>query len=221
VKLEIPNFPHASYDSKNHFGFLSYYYPHDAVKEGALSPDAWRHQSFSPDILNFKEDKNNGITFFVRPCLELVRYVLSEEGVTSAILIPIPSSMPESDKRYSRVPRIKGVTSRNRDDRNIVFCNLLSASDSTLQTVSMLTRVIYKPEKSDITVAEHAQTLRVSGAVTFSSPQVAILIDDVCTNGHTIGACRQVLFASGLQFKSIIALTIGKTDHPENFKPLT
>ncbi len=103
--LNIDGFPHAQFDLASKTGFLAYYYPSTAVKDGVLSEDEWRHGSYSPEILNYKEGRDEDIKRFVEPFLKLIRHSLAEVKVSSACLVPVPSSIDVSSKEKVRVFR--------------------------------------------------------------------------------------------------------------------
>ena len=59
--LKIDNFPHAQYDPSTKLGFLAYYYPSTAVRDRVLSEEDWRYGSYSPEILNYKEGRDEDL----------------------------------------------------------------------------------------------------------------------------------------------------------------
>jgi hypothetical protein len=146
--LKIDGFPHAQYDPATKFGFLAYYYPFTAVRDGVLSGEDWRERSYSPEILNYKEGRDEDIKRFVDPFLKLIRHAVTESRANATFLVPVPSSMAAADPLFSTVPKEKYVQhSRNRDNRNSVFCNMLAINDGTLKVADSLVRITTKPER--------------------------------------------------------------------------
>lgn len=220
--LKIDNFPHAFYDSKNRHGFLAYYYPSSAVRDGVLSEENWRHESYSPEILNYKEGHDHDIRRFVEPFLNLIRFSIAAEKVDTAYLVPVPSSIAANDPKFSSQPRKKGLpNSRNRDNRNSVFCSFLSSADGKLRLADILVRKSSKPEKANWTAAQQAGSMELQGLGTLPQGQTAIiLVDDVTTGGDTLTGARMVLEKAYPQ-AIVITLAIGCTKAPQHLLPLS
>ena len=222
--MRIEKFPHAFYDPSRRMGYLAHYYPWDAVKDGSLDKDLWRRESYSPEILNFKEGRDEDIKRFVVPFIELIHYALSCVQTNTAFLIPVPSSLASNDQNFSSRPRDKGIKGhRNRDNRNSVFCNLLNLHDDKLKVADILVRTRNKPEKETWDAARHAQSLsiREDGVVlpsSVSSPLV--LVDDVTTNGGTLEGAK-ILLDRHYQASIIICTTLGISRSPDQFVGLT
>jgi hypothetical protein len=217
--LKIEGFPHAQYDSETKTGFLSYYYPTSAIRDGILSMENWRNESYSPEILNYKEGRDDHIRWFVRPFLELVRHALRESNFSNAYLVSVPSSIATNDPQFSSVPRKKGGP-RNRDNRNAVFCDFLSQADSSLAAANVLIRTTSKAEKLTWTPDLYATSMAVTAPRLSNASAAMVLIDDVRTDGGTLQGAKVVLGQS-YPGAYIICLTIGLTRSPHQFVPLS
>ena len=218
--MDIPNFPHAQFDVTKGFGFLAHYYPHDALKDEELSIEQWRFQSYSPEILNYKEGQLHHIAYFKKPFLKLIETALASTKRKNAILVPVPSSIKHDDPSFSQVPRKKG-DKRNRDDRNVVFCKGLSLANPNLTLADILVRVKSKPQKATWTASEHAKSLTINQETAPGSgfSGVFILVDDVCTKGGTIYGAKKVL-GEAYGASTIVMLTLGLSKDPAQFQPV-
>ncbi len=218
--IEIPKYPHANYDSKEMFGYLAYYYPHNKVSNDQM--DLWRYQSYSPDILNFKEGAEEHIKFFVRPFCILIQHVLSFLKKREAFLVPTPSSIAGNDPNFKTTPRKKGDV-RNRDNRNIIFCSLINIEDNNLKVSDILFRSKGKVEKIQWKKEEHKESLQIrhnQGLTTnhqFSGEM--ILIDDVVTSGNTMLGAKLRL-EEIYPYAKIIRLSISKTKELSGMSPI-
>jgi hypothetical protein len=151
--LKIEDYPNAFYDRESKFGYLVHYYPYprNVPGEEAITPEEWRRNSYSPEILNYKEGREEHLRWFVRPFLQLVEYAMSFEKFTEIVLIPVPSSIAFDNPKFSRSPRKKGGSdSRNRDNRNFIFTSFLSMESHryTLRVADILKRVVDKKKGS-------------------------------------------------------------------------
>ena len=220
--LKIDNFPHAFYDPGTRHGYLAYYFPSSAVRDGILSEENWRHESYSPEILNYKEGRDYDIRRFVDPFLKLVRHSLVAENVETAYLVPVPSSIAANDPKFSSQPRKKGLPdSRNRDNRNSVFCSFLSSIDGKLRLADVLVRKISKPEKGNWTAAQQVGSMELQGLGTLPQVKTAVvLVDDVTTGGDTLTGARLIL-EKAYPRAIVITLAIGCTKAPQQFLPLS
>lgn len=220
--LKIDGYPHVQYDASSKLGFLAYYYPSTSVRDGVLSEENWRHGSYSPEILNYKEGRDEDIKRFVDPFLKLIRYVVAESKANAAFLVPVPSSMAASDPMFSTVPRKKGVQGgRNRDNRNSVFCSMLAIADGSLKVSDCLVRVATKPEKETWTADKHAKSIEIRAVTALPSGRVALItVDDVKTDGGTLHGARMILEKAYPQ-TVVIGLSIGCTRAPQHFISLT
>lgn len=224
MKLAIPEFPNAEYEASERRGFLCFYYPSGAVKGKALDPEIWRGKSYSPEILDYKEGKAYAFEFFAPPFLNLLDFVLKTEKSQQASLIPVPSSIQWDDSRFSRKPRAKTDPSpRNRDDRNSVFCNLLSSRNSRLKTLDILLRQSGKQEKETWTADRHAKSLsvQVQAAPKFNpKTQLFVLVDDVSTKGGTLEGAKKAILT---QFPNttVVSLSLAQSKDPSSFQPLS
>jgi hypothetical protein len=223
MTLNVSGFPFASYDPGSKTGHLVDYYPYDAKKTGSLSHDQWREGSHSPEILNFKDGADYGIQYWVTPFIQLIHHVLTLEGLVSAVLVPVPTSMPKGDNRYSRIPKTKPTKpdARSRDDRIIIFCSKLLQSDPNLQTSELIERITYKPEKSGLSLEDHVATMRLHHTIQSNGKSPAIiLVDDVRTEGTTFKACEEVLRRDGQPKGFIASLSLALTKNPTDFRDL-
>jgi hypothetical protein len=222
--LRIPRFPFASYDAKTHIGFLSLYYPYDAKRSGTLTNEQWREGSHSPEILNFKDGSEPGIEWWIGPFFSLLDYVMKVEKSQSAILVPVPSSMPKTDKRYSRIPKPKPApsTARSRDDRLIQFCTkLMQSNTASVQMIELIERTKYKPEKMGLSLSAHMATLRLCQVIQSQShPPTIVLVDDVRTEGTTFAACESIILQGNQSAKVIIKLSLALSQNPSSFQDL-
>jgi hypothetical protein len=219
--LKIDGFPHAQYDSATRLGFLAYYYPSTSVRDGVLSEEDWRYSSYSPEILNYKEGRDEDIKRLVDPFLKLIRHAVAEVNATNTLLVPVPSSMAAHDPLFSTVPRKKGIKgSRNRDNRNSVFCSMLSIADGNLKVADNLIRTTTKPEKIFWTPEQHAKSLYLNTVTAMPAGNVALVtIDDVKTDGGTLQGVR-LLLERAYPNAIVIGLAIGCTRAPNQFLPL-
>lgn len=222
MSLSIPDFPHAHFDSKNLFGYLVFYYPYDAIKkEGGLTEEQWRNESYSPEILNYKVGYPHYIRFFKKPFLDLVQYALRSTSETKAYLVPVPSSIAAKDPNFKNTPRKKGEK-RNRDDRNTVFCKELAQGKTNLKVADVLQRAKTKSEKATWTPEQHAESFTVNLKSGFPKPNFSgaiILVDDVSTEGGTIQGAKKMIQRSFPQSK-VMMLALGLSTAPKNFQPV-
>ena len=130
--------------------------------------------------------------------------------------------MAADDPRFSIVPRKKGVAgSRNRDNRNSVFCNLLANADNSLKVADFLIRKKTKPEKETWTPQQHRDSMELTVKSTLAAGKIALIaIDDIRTEGGTIQGARMIL-ENAYPEAIVIGLTIGCTKSPNQFVPLT
>jgi hypothetical protein len=98
--IKIDRFPHAHYDSQNRLGYLALYYPLSAVRDGVLSEENWRQESYSPEILNYKVGRDHDIRWFAEPFLNLIHHAVSSITVEATYLVPVPSSIAWNDPKF-------------------------------------------------------------------------------------------------------------------------
>ena len=108
--LKIENFKDAFYNAEEKFGYLAYYYPFNKFSNDY---SFWKHETYSSNILDFKEGKEEDIKFFVKSFCSLIEYVLSLLQKTDAFLVPVPSSIAWNDPNFKTTPRQKN------DNRNM------------------------------------------------------------------------------------------------------
>ena len=223
MTLKIDRFPHAVYDQDNRLGYLLDYYPYDSTRGGTLSPHQWRYESWSSQVLDYKEGGKPAIEFFVKPILSLIHYSLNSLFYDSAYLIPVPSSLAHDDPAYSTVPYQRGSKDRkNRDDRNTVFCNLIAAEDTKFRVADILSREESKPEKETWSAKRHAKSMAIRGygiAAVQDFSGAFILIDDIITHGGTIQGARKVL-EDHFSKATVVSLALGHSKDPTQFNPL-
>lgn len=222
MNLPILGFPHAYFDDQTMRGFLAHYYPYDAVRAGTLAPDRWRNESYSGEILDFKEGRDQHISVFTEPFDMMIGLVLDHLRMSSATLVPLPSSRAKSDAAYSRIPRDKTRPgSPNRDDRVEVFCQKLATRRSGLSWRELIVRVQSKPEKADWATAQMLQTLDLGSAVqrlNFNT-ELFLLVDDVATTYTTANAAIERL-RSVFPHSLMAVLTIGRSASPTDFQSI-
>lgn len=213
--LNIQNYPHADYNSNEMIGYLALYYPHSGT-----DPFFWRHESYSPKILDFKEGREEDIKFFVEPFCALIQYALSFLKKQEAFLIPVPSSIAWNDPTFMNNPREKG-NSRNRDNRNSIFCSFIQIKNNNLKHLDILFREKGKIEKEKWTDEKHKESLKIrqNPIINHEFSGVMILVDDVYTMGNTMLGAKLRLEEAYPQAK-ILRLSIGKSESPENFQSL-
>jgi predicted amidophosphoribosyltransferase len=218
--LQIDGFPHAQFDSHRGRGYLCQYF-----KIKSISEELWR-STYSPDILDFKEGKETTIDQFAQPFVQLIEYTLKAYRASTAILVPVPSSMSRSDPGYSGVPfdKTKTPKRKNRDDRCELFCNRIAKKcNSTLLSLSLIRRTRSKAEKSNRTKSSQMKTLECDLSlleqVKNCQSELIILIDDIETTGSTFSACHELLRKQFPNSK-IACLAIAKTTDSKDFQPL-
>lgn len=210
---KIANYPHAEYNDKELNGALCDYY-------GWLSIDQnlWRNQTYSPEILNYKDGEEEAIKYFVHGYLKLIEHVLTEHGANYAYVVPVPASVPTGSGDFTTQP--KSDTGRNRDNRNQVFCKLLhDGHDKVIQT-DVLIRKDPKPKKVRWSPEQHADSMAIKGkAESFDDDDLLILVDDVSTQGGTINGAK-LLLSKKYSTDRIITLPIAQTRYSADFRPL-
>ena len=136
------------------------------------------------------------------------------EGISKALLIPMPSSKPKTSPNYWPKPSPRWPLRRkNRDDRHKVFCELLASKNSNIVCFDVLERTVEKPEKVHWTAEQHAQSMSCSPLIKshLLSVEYFILIDDVTTRGGTLGGAKLVLLNNRVPEERIITTAIGRT----------
>jgi hypothetical protein len=216
---DIDRYPHADYDARNMFGYLAYYYAHEAVKEKKLKVEQWRFESWSAQILDYKEGKPEAIAHFVPPFLELIECAVGPGRKRPVYLVPVPSSKAHGSPHYSRVPK-DNEHARNRDDRNVVFCLRLIVAGGkhlSLRLCDVVRRTQDKPPKEKWSPLQHIETLAVDESkIPDDLPEapIFVLVDDLHTDGGTMLACRMLLLR-WFERCTVIRLALGKTCDPD------
>lgn len=213
VEFNIQGFE-PQYDAKEKIGWLCKYYPHDAVKSGEIDLDVWRNETYSPKILDFKEGRDADIQFFIEPMIQLIDEICKTEAIEeNVLLIPVPSSLPKLHPEFKDTPRRKGEK-RNRDDRNEVFCKMISCSKSNWSTIPLLARIKEKQPKQQWTVDQQFNSLKFDErcrGLLLQTP--CFLVDDVTTKHHTFqGAKRRILEEEPTS--KVFCVAIGHTTAP-------
>lgn len=221
MNLKIDKYPHAQYDRQSNRGFLCHYYVW-----GCMDPELWRATTYSPEILNFKEGSDSAISFFVPPFVNLLEYAIGHFNQDSAILVPVPSSIPKNDPAFSSIPWDKTSVNKrkNRDDRCDVFCQkVVIESSLSLRSCNLILRKISKVEKSNRSLADQINTLEIDASkiqeVRNLEHNLFVLVDDVETTGNTFNVCAQKL-KTEFNNAIIIYLSIAKTNNYSEYKPL-
>ncbi|MDR2337825.1 MAG: hypothetical protein LBE20_04145 [Deltaproteobacteria bacterium] len=202
----------SSYDKKRKTGYLCEYFPY-----GSLRAKTWRHNTWSPEILNYKEGEDNDIKFFVEPFSILIKEVLNLTPFTNnepIFLVPIPTSIVWNKPEYNNNPRKKGDP-RNRDNRNIIFCqmlkNALSKKFPSLTDIELIRRVTrVKTKDKSITAQQHKASMKINNSICINNKAIIILIDDIITHGNTINGAK-LLIQEQLPATEIICLAISRT----------
>jgi hypothetical protein len=211
--LNIDRFPHLHCDPQLRLGWLCEYY-----KFGTLADELWREQTYTPELLNYKEGKLKGINLFVPPYLELLQHVMSTHNANYACLFPIPPSVPNHSRQYTITPRSK--TGRNRDNRNNIFCQTLTSQNESLLLFDALTRTQKKPPKKHWTANQHRKSTAFDEDITDLTPDaIFVLVDDVYTKGGTLQGAA-LLLSEKFPQQQIICLPIARTYPADEFVPL-
>jgi predicted amidophosphoribosyltransferase len=139
---------------------------------------------------------------------------------SKARIIPVPSSIAHDSPNFKTTPRQKGEK-RNRDDRNLAFCNLLATHDTRIEVRNFLFRTTSKTEKETWTADQHAASLVFASDITPKRDfkGLMILIDDVITDGGTMEGAK-IILAEQYPEAVIIKLAIGFSRSPHDFTPL-
>lgn len=196
-------------------GWLCPYWRYEDVKNGFVDKNKWRNTTYSPKILNFKEGKERDIKYFVGPVLKLISNILEIEKFNGAVLIPIPSSKTKTSPDYWDKPSPRWPSKRkNRDDRNTIFCQMLSKENNNLVSRELITRIKEKEEKDRWTAQEHANSMKVNQDLIAQDNNFPhILIDDVRTTGTTLDGAK-ILLGDFIPNVLIFQLTIGRWESP-------
>lgn len=213
VEFQIQYF-RAAYDERNKIGWLCGYYPYDAVKTRAMDPDEWRETTYSPEILNFKEGLDQNIRYFVPPVVQLIQNICRHEKLGDGILlVPMPSSLPKNHPDYKTTPRAKGET-RNRDDRNEIFCKMMAAAQSNWQSLPFLSRIKDKAPKEHWTADQHFASLAVDASFApILSQMPCFLVDDVTTTHASFMGARKCLLKASPSCRAF-CVAIGHSTAP-------
>lgn len=199
------------YDEEKKVGWLFTYTPYSYVRDKTMPSSQWNSTN-SPLILRYKEGKIVDIRKLATPMLELINTVLEVEGYERAFLVPVPTSIPKGSSKYSTKPSPQGGTRKNRDNRNILFCEYLAEKDPRLQAKEILERANEKQEKDKWSAEEHARSLELNGDLLPSEVDIPyILIDDLRTDGGTLEGCKRVL-SDHVDPALIIQLSVAKTE---------
>lgn len=215
MPLKINRFPHAEYDPETRIGWLCDYYAWLT-----LPSSVWRQQSHSGSILDYKEGTKQSLEFFLAPYKSLIDYVLDVHDANYAYVVAVPASVPSTDPAYTRRP--KSVTGRNRDDRNELFCEMLSESHDYVINANLLDRITPKPKKARWDAETHKNSMGMRQE--FVDPaededDLFILVDDVCTQGGTIDGAK-LLLSEYFDEDRIVRLPLAHNRFAEDFRPL-
>lgn len=217
--IKIDRFSQASFSNASKTAYLCNYYPYSAVKENRLSMEQWKDQSYSPEILDYKKGQEYDLRFFLAPAHEMIKFVMSQYGVNKSYIVPVPSSIAQDSPDFKSTPRLKGE-SRNRDNRNIVFCNLIGIQDTNIGVRDYLFRVTSKSAKETWSDEQHAASLGIiHDKVNETFSGLFFLLDDVINDGGTIGGAAMVL-QEKFPNATIVKFALGISQHPGSFQPL-
>lgn len=210
---KIAKYPHAEYNDEELNGSLCDYYGWLSIEQ-----NLWRNQTYSPEVLNYKDGEEAAIKYFVPGYLKLIEHVLAEHEANYAYVVPVPASVPASSADFTTKP--KSVTGRNRDNRNQVFCKLLHDGHDKVILTDVLMRTDPKPKKARWSPEQHADSMVIKGkAESFDEDDLLILVDDVSTQGGTINGAK-LLLSNKYDADRIITLPISQTRFSAVFRPL-
>ena len=199
------------YDPKTKIGTITDYFVYSTAKEKGLKEE-WRNNTYSPEILNYKQARQNAFDLFLPKFLELLLKVRKAEDIKVLYLIPVPCS---NDLNY------KGG---DDPDHNLKFCEILTDAlrkqDIPALGISALHRVHLKRKLANITPKEHAKTFQVGGRIIDTrikrySPESFILVDDIRTSGNTLEGSSLAL-KKKYRYISVIKLAVAQTKRIEN-----
>ncbi len=207
----IDRYTHAYYEPAELNGWLCEYYAYE-------NSYRWRKQSYSPELLNFKEGEDKDIQYFVKAYTKLLDYVIECHSATHLCLIPVPASAMKNSPKYTTEPMSK--TGSNRSNRNEIFCGYLAKDHPKLILINNLERVKPKEPKARWSAEQHADTMRcTSGISNLTASDLLVLVDDVTTTGGTMDGAKLLLQADFPKAK-IVTLPIGRTRSLADFRPL-
>ncbi len=213
MKINIEDFPAASYDPSTRLAYLCDYYPYEAVRERNLSEPDWRN-SGSGKILDYKEGRENDLAYFIKPVEELIQFVLRSEQKYNPLIIPMPSSIPKTNLDYKTTPRLRGQ-SRNRDNRNLVFAYLLAAKNTSLKVGEILLRIQEKTPKDRWSAGKHKESMNFNMMLKplLENSNIIFLLDDVSTSRNTLDGARDLIIEN-CPNAFIVYLVLGNSTAP-------
>lgn len=220
ANIKIDRFPQAFFIPTGPSAYLCFYYPYSAIKEGKITYEQWENQSYSSEILRYKEGLPASLKYFLPAVHSAIKQIMSNYGETTSYIVPVPSSIAHDHSDFKSTPRLKGEKSRNRDNRNTVFCNLLAAHDTSIVVKDCLKRIHSKPAKESWNETQHSKSISISYDKVYDSfAGLFFLFDDVVTDGGTIRGAKSILEQKFPNAK-IVKFSIGLSQHPGAFQPL-
>jgi len=213
ITFEYPNY-NIRYDDKEKIGWLCDYYPW-----GSLEQADWRHKTYSPEILNYKEGHDKDIKFFIPQMTFLIESIVINERISdSPVLIPAPTSTPKSDPDYKTTARIKGEN-HNRDNRNELFCKRIVSGKEGWFSFSLLSRIAKKTPKEIWNETQQFESMQLDDKYNsiLKSGSPIFLVDDVTTHYSTFkGSIKHI--RSVAPSAPVFCVAIGHTRSPDFFK---
>lgn len=144
LRVDTPTF---NFDLE--LGYLARYVPFkNAPYNDYFTKKYHKSKTYSPEILDFKLGSQRSIDYFVETFREFAEAVLDDLRIRSAVLIPVPSSVPVSDSDYTTEPQPFG-SEKNRDNRGEIFLEKVCLESTKLIYCNGIERIIRKPKKQE------------------------------------------------------------------------
>ncbi|OQA61467.1 MAG: hypothetical protein BWY41_00147 [Candidatus Atribacteria bacterium ADurb.Bin276] len=196
----------SKYNPDEKLGWLSDYYAYSKK----LEMNFWRYNTYSSAILDYKAGKDHHLDFFVSPFISLIEEIIRIENIGKIILVPLPSSKPKFNKDYRITPNEDNDPKKNRDDRNLVFCEKVSKVREDWQSIELIERIKLKDSKNQRSIEQQLSTLSINSIEHITQNTTIILMDDVYTSGGTMKASKMLIKKSLGDIK-MIGVVLGRT----------
>ena len=165
--LKIEHFTSARFDKEQGYGFLFNYWDNERI------------------IWDYKAGVDRDIERLVTPFLKLINHAMNEKDFENAYLIPVPSSKRFDDPNFNKEPSTNPYDpSKNRDNRNTIFCQKLSTHNSHLSCKNILKRKKEKKSKERKDAEWHKKSFKtLTPDIRLKKEFLFIVVDDVRTHG--------------------------------------